>query len=197
LASAAICKNGGVTVMVKIPRCMSWLGSNDTYDEPIGNLDKMEDEVGNLSPQNETQLGDLGLNTCNHDIPFSSMEVPSFDELEPQPKPLPNCPSLDVSLGIERGPKPPIKPNSTKSLRMKVIDHLSIHTPPSPHATSFYPRGVYCYYHPRLEDPKKHYEFKPGLLGQSGSLDVEFLDLEVIENDFLGEDLLYPWNQKS
>ncbi|GJW37923.1 hypothetical protein Tco_0060843, partial [Tanacetum coccineum] len=93
-------------VMVKIPRCMSWLGSNDTYDELIGNLDKMEDKVGNLSPQSttqvlpsfevytppvtypeeeketlgilmevepldETQLDDLGLNTCNHDIPLS------------------------------------------------------------------------------------------------------------------------------
>ncbi|GJW56910.1 hypothetical protein Tco_0103641 [Tanacetum coccineum] len=208
-------------VMVKISRCMSWLGSNDTYDEPIGNLDKMEDEIGNPSPQStpqvlssfevyipsltylekveetlgismkvepldETQLKDLGLNTCNHDIPLSSREVPSFDELEPQPKPLRNCPSLDVSLGEERGPEPPIKPNSPESFRMKVVDHLTIHTPPSPHATSFYPRDVYCYYHTCLDDPKKHYGFKSGLLGQSGFLGVDFSDLEVIENDFLG-----------
>ncbi|GJU41155.1 hypothetical protein Tco_1194112 [Tanacetum coccineum] len=113
-------------------------------------------------------------------------EVPSFDELEPQPNPLRNCPSLDVSLGEERGPEPPIKPNSPESFRMKVVDHLTIHTPPSPHATSFYPRDVYCYYHTYLDDPKKHYGFKPGLLGQSGSLGVDFSDLEVIENDFLG-----------
>nr|GEW36078.1 hypothetical protein [Tanacetum cinerariifolium] len=112
---------------------MSWLGSNDTYDEPIGNLDKMEDEVGNLSlqitpqvlssfkvytllvtypkeveetlgismevePLEETQLDDLGLNTCNHDIPLNSREVPSFDELEPRPKPLPNYPSLVLGI---------------------------------------------------------------------------------------------------
>ncbi|GJZ32906.1 hypothetical protein Tco_0578342 [Tanacetum coccineum] len=43
-------------VMVKISRCMSWLGSNDTYDEPIGNLDKMEDEIGNPSPQSTPQV---------------------------------------------------------------------------------------------------------------------------------------------
>ncbi|GKB12876.1 hypothetical protein Tco_0846799 [Tanacetum coccineum] len=43
-------------VMVKIPRCMSWLGSNDTLDEPIGNLDKMEDKVGNPSPQSTPQV---------------------------------------------------------------------------------------------------------------------------------------------
>ncbi|GJV91399.1 hypothetical protein Tco_1539212 [Tanacetum coccineum] len=103
-------------VMVKLPRCMSFLGSTNAYDELIGNLDKMEDEVGNLSlqstpqvlpsfeeytppvtypeevketigipmevePLDETQLEDLGLNTCNHDIPLSSREAPSFDEL--------------------------------------------------------------------------------------------------------------------
>ncbi|GJV73456.1 hypothetical protein Tco_1493451 [Tanacetum coccineum] len=97
-------------VMIKITRCKSWLGSNDTYDEPIGNLDKMEDEVGNPNPQStpqvlpsfevepldETQLENFSLNTYNQDIPLSSREVPSFDELEIQPKPLPNCPFLDV-----------------------------------------------------------------------------------------------------
>ncbi|GJU85940.1 hypothetical protein Tco_1293486 [Tanacetum coccineum] len=30
------------------------------------------------------------------------------------------------------------------------------------------------------DDPKKHYGFKPGLLGQSGSLSVDFSNLEVI-----------------
>ncbi|GJS27868.1 hypothetical protein Tco_0488488 [Tanacetum coccineum] len=36
-------------VMVKIPKCMSWL---DACDEPIGDLDMMEDKVDNPSPQN-------------------------------------------------------------------------------------------------------------------------------------------------
>ncbi|GKD83598.1 hypothetical protein Tco_1350437, partial [Tanacetum coccineum] len=48
-----------------------------------------------VEPLDETQLEDLGLNTCNHDIPLSSREVPSFDEPEPQPQPLPSCPFLD------------------------------------------------------------------------------------------------------
>ncbi|GJZ67377.1 hypothetical protein Tco_0630617 [Tanacetum coccineum] len=106
-----------------------------------------------VEPLDETQLDDLGLNTCNHDIPLSSREVPSFDELEPQPKPLPNCPYLN----------------------------------------------------PCIDDPKKHYGFKPGLLGQSGSLGVEFSNLEMIENDweieskevsFLGRGLNSPIRPK-
>nr|GEV03100.1 hypothetical protein [Tanacetum cinerariifolium] len=46
-------------------------------------------------------------------------EVPRFDEPKPQPQPLRNCPSLDVSLGDERGPEPPIKPHTLDSFRMK------------------------------------------------------------------------------
>ncbi|GJZ59329.1 hypothetical protein Tco_0615145 [Tanacetum coccineum] len=48
-------------------------------------------------------------------------EDPSFVEPKPQPQPLPNCPSLDVSLGDERGPEPPIKPLSPDSFRMEVV----------------------------------------------------------------------------
>ncbi|GJU07532.1 hypothetical protein Tco_1123962 [Tanacetum coccineum] len=136
-----------------------------------------------VEPLDKTQLEDLGLNTCNHDIPLSSREVPSFDEPKTQPHPLHNFPSLDVSLGDERGPEPPIKPLSPDSFRMKVVDLLTIHTPPSPHLASFHPKDTYCYYHPCIDDPKKHYGFKPGLLGQSGSLGVDFLKLEMIEED--------------
>ncbi|GJU93716.1 hypothetical protein Tco_1318472 [Tanacetum coccineum] len=160
-------------VMVKIPKCMQWL---DTYDEPIGDLDMMEDEVDNLSPLstlqvllsfevyippvtyledvkettgipieveplNETQLEDLGLNTCNDDIPLSSREVPSFDKLKPQPNLLPNCPPLDISLGDKRGPEPPIKPQSPNSFRIKVVDNCAhssqLHTQPA----SFHTKG--------------------------------------------------------
>ncbi|GJS44457.1 hypothetical protein Tco_0569500 [Tanacetum coccineum] len=91
-------------VMVKFPKCMSWL---DAYDEPIGDLDMIEDKVDNPSPQstpqvlpsheeytppvtypeqinetigipmevepsNQTQLEDLGLNTCSHNLFRSS-----------------------------------------------------------------------------------------------------------------------------
>ncbi|GJY97456.1 17.3 kDa class I heat shock protein [Tanacetum coccineum] len=114
-----------------------------------------------VKPLDHTKLEDLDLNACNHDVPLSSREVPTFDEPKPQPQPLPNCSSLDVSLGVERGPEPPIKPHSPDSFRIKVLDHLTIHTMSSRHVASFYPKDVYCYYRPCIDDPKKHYGFKP------------------------------------
>ncbi|GJR51333.1 hypothetical protein Tco_1401854 [Tanacetum coccineum] len=110
-----------------------------TYPEEV------EETLGTpieVEPLDQTQLEDLGLNTCNHDIPLSYREVPSFDESKPQPNPLPNCPSLDVSLGKERGPEPPIKPHSLDSFRMKELDSLTIHTPPSPHVSDIFGEDV-------------------------------------------------------
>ncbi|GJZ33538.1 hypothetical protein Tco_0578974 [Tanacetum coccineum] len=153
----------------------------------------------------ETQLEDLGLNICNHDIPLSSRKVPSFDEPEPQPNPLPNYPSLDVSLGKERSSEPSNKPYSPDGFRMKEVDHLTIRTPPSSLMASFHPKDTYCYYHPCIDDPKKHYGFKLGLLGQSGSLGVNLLNMKVIEDDweleskevsFLGRGLNSPIRPK-
>ncbi|GJY70076.1 hypothetical protein Tco_0473058 [Tanacetum coccineum] len=203
--------------MIKMPRCMSWLGSTNTYDEHLGNLDMIEDEAENPSllstPQflpsfevytppvtylkevektigipmeveslDHTKLEDVGL--TNHNISLSSREVPSVDE--PKHQLLPNYPSLDVSLGDERGPKPPIKPHSPDSFRMKVVDHLTIHTPPFPHVAHFHPKGMYCNYHLCIDNPKKHYGFKQGLLG---SLTKSFLNFEVTEDDLLGKGL--------
>ncbi|GKB88000.1 hypothetical protein Tco_0960272 [Tanacetum coccineum] len=161
--------------MVKIPRCLSWLGSTDGYDEPICSLE-VEETLGTLMEDerlDQMKLEDVGL--TNYNISLSSREVPSFDELESQPQPLPSYLSLDEGLGEERGPDPPTKPHSPDSHRM-VVDHLTIYTPPSSHAASFYPKDVYCYYHPCIDNPKKHYGFKPGLQGS-----------KVIEDDFLGE----------
>nr|GEY46878.1 hypothetical protein [Tanacetum cinerariifolium] len=110
-------------------------------------------------------------------------EVPSFNKSERQPLPLPNCPPLDVSLGIERGLKPPIKPQSPDSFRMKVLDNLTIHTPPSSLMASSHLMDLYCYYCPCIDDPRKHYRFEPGLLGHSGSLGVDFSKLEMIDDD--------------
>nr|GEX83205.1 hypothetical protein [Tanacetum cinerariifolium] len=89
------------------------------------------------------------------------MEVPSFDKLELQPQPLPNCPLLDTSLGTEKGLKPPIKPQNPGSFIMKVLDNLTIHTPPLSLLASFHLSDLYFYYRPCIDDPKKHYEFKP------------------------------------
>nr|GEV31010.1 putative reverse transcriptase domain-containing protein [Tanacetum cinerariifolium] len=157
------------------------------YTPPVTYLEEVEDTFGTpieVEPLDETQLEDLGLNTCNHDLPLSPREVLSFYEPKPQPQPVPKFPSLDVSLGDKRGLKPPIKPHSLNSFRMKVVDKSTINTLPLPHMASFHPKGIYCYYHPCIDDPKKHYGFKLGLLGQSGSLGVNLSKLETIENDW-------------
>ncbi|GJT89498.1 hypothetical protein Tco_1078343 [Tanacetum coccineum] len=170
-------------VRVKIPKCMAWLD-----DEPIRDLNTMEDKVDNPSPQstlqvlpsfeveplNKTKLEEVGLN-CNHNNPLSSREDHNFDKPELQSQPSLNCPPLDASLGTERGFKPPIKPQSPDSFRMKVLD-----TPPSSLVASFHLKDLYCYYRPCVDDPKKHYGFKSGLLGHSGSLGVDFSKLRMI-----------------
>ncbi|GJS36605.1 hypothetical protein Tco_0534987 [Tanacetum coccineum] len=143
-----------------------------------------------VEPLDEPQLEDLGLHTCNHDITLSSKEIPSVDEPEPNSSP------LDVILGDKRGTDPPINLCIPGSFKKKVVDPLTINTPPSPHV---------AYYYPCLGDPKKHYRFKPGLLGQSGSLGVDFSNMEMIENDweleskevsFLGGELNSPIRPK-
>nr|GEU75789.1 retrotransposon protein [Tanacetum cinerariifolium] len=180
-------------VRVQVPRYMAWLN----YDEHVDSLNTVDNEVGVISPEstiqtlpsfreytppmtymkevektlgilikveplNETKLEEVGLN-CNHNTPLSSREVPSFDKSEPQPQPLPNCPPLDVSLGTERG----LKPQSPDSFRMKVLDNLTIHTPPSSLVESFHIKDLYCYYPPCIDDSKKHYGFKPGYFQNS------------------------------
>ncbi|GJS23603.1 hypothetical protein Tco_0452235 [Tanacetum coccineum] len=217
-----------------IPKCMPWLDAYDEpigdiedkvdnlspqstpyilpsfeiYTSPVTYPEEVEETIGipmEAEPLENTKLKGLGLNTCDHDIPFSSKEVPIFNEPEPQPNTLPTCPTLDVSLGDKRGPEPPIKPLSPDSFRTKVVDLLTIHTPPLPHLESFHPKDTYCHYHPCIDDPKKHYGFKPGLLRQIGSLGVMFSNLEMIENDwgleskevsFLGRGLNSPVRPK-
>nr|GEX96967.1 hypothetical protein [Tanacetum cinerariifolium] len=66
-------------------------------------------------------------------------EVSSFDG--PEPQPLLNSPSLDVSLEDVIGPKPPIKPHGLDSSRMKVVDYLTTQTPPLPHMENSHPKG--------------------------------------------------------
>ncbi|GKD91496.1 hypothetical protein Tco_1367003 [Tanacetum coccineum] len=153
------------------------------YTPPVTYPEEVEKTLGTpieVEPLNETQLEDLGFNTCNHNIPLSSREDPSFDKPEPQPQPSYNYPPLDASLRIERGFKPPIKLQSPDSFRMKVLDNLTIHTPPSSLVAYFHLRDLYCYYRPCVDDLKKHYGFKSGLLGHSGSLGVDFSKLGMI-----------------
>ncbi|GJR72916.1 hypothetical protein Tco_0085281 [Tanacetum coccineum] len=207
-------KFSNIGAWVQVSRCMTWLNYDEyvdslsTMDNEVGVISpestiqtlpsfkeytppvtypkEVEKTLGTpieVEPLNETKLEEVGLN-CDHNTPFSSREVLSFDKLKPQLQPLPNCPPLDASLGTERGLKPPIKSQSPDSFRMKEVDHLTNHTLPSPHMTSFHLRDLYCYYRPCIDDPKKDYGFKPGLLGHSGSLGVDFSKLEMIDDDW-------------
>ncbi|GJX04527.1 hypothetical protein Tco_0190443 [Tanacetum coccineum] len=83
--------------------------ANIIFEQKVANLKaqakrlfgKVEETLGTpieAEPLDETQLEDLGLNTYNHDIPLSNREVPSFDEPEPQPNPLPTNASLGVDI---------------------------------------------------------------------------------------------------
>ncbi|GJS49826.1 hypothetical protein Tco_0599947 [Tanacetum coccineum] len=185
-------------VWVEMPRYIAWdkvdntspqstpqvIPSFEEYTPPMTYPEEVEETLETPmkdEPLDQTKLKDVGLN--NHNISLNSREVPNYDELEPQPQPLPSFQSLDVSLGEIRGPEPPIKPHSLDSFRRKKIDNLTVHTPPSPHMASFHPKDIYFYYQPSLSDPKKHYGFKSGLLGHSGSLGVNFSKLEMIEDD--------------
>ncbi|GJY44424.1 hypothetical protein Tco_0432637 [Tanacetum coccineum] len=203
---------GDDMVRVQVPKCMAWLDYDEhvdslctmdnevevtspesttqtlplfeEYTPPVTYLEEVEKTLGTLievEPLNETKLEEVRLN-CNHNTPFSSTEVPSFDELEPQP--LLNSPSLDASLGYVISPEPPIKPHSLDSSRMKVVDYLTTHTPPSPHVANSYPKCVYSYYNPGIDDPKRHYGLKPGLLEKSVSLGVDISNWKMFDDDW-------------
>ncbi|GJR90538.1 putative reverse transcriptase domain-containing protein, partial [Tanacetum coccineum] len=127
------------------------LPSFEEYTPLVTYLEEVKKTLGTpieVKPLNKTKLEEVGLNG-NHNTPLSSREVPSFDG--PEPQPLLNGSSLDVSLGDVIGPKPPIKPHSPDSSRMKVADYLTTQTPPSPQVENSYPKGVYSYYNPGLE----------------------------------------------
>ncbi|GKC51574.1 hypothetical protein Tco_1074319 [Tanacetum coccineum] len=203
---------GDDMVMVQVPRCMPWLDydehvdslsmmdnevgvtspeittqtllSFEEYTSPVTYPEEVEKTLGTpieVEPLNKTKLKEVDLN-CNHNTPLSSRKVPSFDR--PEPLPLLNSPSLDVSLGDVISPEPPIKPHSPDSSRMKVVDYLTTQTPPSPHVAFFRPMGVYSYCNPGIDDPKRHYGFKSGLLGKSASLGVDISNWEMFDDDW-------------
>ncbi|GJZ28384.1 hypothetical protein Tco_0573031 [Tanacetum coccineum] len=106
---------GDDMVRVQVPRCMAWLDYDEHVDSlstmdnkvgvtslesttqtlplseectpPVTYPEEVEKTLGTpieVEPLNETKLEEIGLN-CNHNTPFSSREVPSFDGPEPQP----------------------------------------------------------------------------------------------------------------
>nr|GEZ74663.1 hypothetical protein [Tanacetum cinerariifolium] len=57
------------------------------YTSPVTYPEEVDETKGismEIEPLDHTQLEDLGLNTCNHDIPLIFKEIPSVDDLEPQ-----------------------------------------------------------------------------------------------------------------
>ncbi|GJS12873.1 hypothetical protein Tco_0407345 [Tanacetum coccineum] len=59
--------------------------SFEEYTPPVTYSEEVEKTLGTpieVEPLNETKLEEVGLN-CNHNTPFSSREVPSFDGPEP------------------------------------------------------------------------------------------------------------------
>ncbi|GKC11756.1 hypothetical protein Tco_1008538, partial [Tanacetum coccineum] len=160
---------GDDMVRVQVPRI------HTAYDLPGRSRKDFRTPI-EVEPLNGTKLKEVGLN-CNHNTPISSREVPGFDG--PEPQPLRNSLSLDVSLEDIIGPEPPIKPHSPDSSRMKVVDYLITQTSPSPHVANSHPKGVYSYYNPDIDDPKRHYGFKPGL-----SLGVDISNWEIFDDDW-------------
>ncbi|GKC06631.1 hypothetical protein Tco_0998241, partial [Tanacetum coccineum] len=60
----------------------------EVYTPPVTYPEEVKETLGTpmeVEPLEETQLEDLGLNTCNHDIPLSFREVLGFDKPDPQP----------------------------------------------------------------------------------------------------------------
>nr|GEX46605.1 hypothetical protein [Tanacetum cinerariifolium] len=178
------CRMSESVMRVQVPRCMAWLD----YNEHVDSLSMMDNEVGVTSPESTTQTLPLFEEytppmTYPEEVEkFYSKEVPSFNGSKPQP--LLNIPSLDVSLGDIIGLEPPIKPHNPDRSRMKVVDYLITQTPPSPQVANFQPKGVYSYYNPGIDDLKRHYGFKLGLLGKSVSLGGDILNCEMFDDDW-------------
>ncbi|GJX97859.1 hypothetical protein Tco_0353657 [Tanacetum coccineum] len=145
-------------------------------------------EEGSLNYKNANIEQLLGVMECQVDTLMNdAISLMGKENSSPQSSPqvLPSFETSFLVLGRRRGvTDPPIKPHSPDSFRMKVVGKSTINTPPLPHMASFHPNDTYCYYHPCIDDPKKHYGFKPGLLGHNGSLGVDFSNMEMIENDW-------------
>ena len=167
--------------------------SLEEYTPPVTYPEEVEENIGTpieVEPLDQTQLEETVLNTCSHNLSFSSMEVPSFEQPEPQPKPLPNLPSLDENLGIEIGSDPPIKPYSPGSFTLEVVGSK----PCGVEANIGVNHDLTYLHHPFMIDHKKHYGFKPGLLGQDG-FPTRSLSKLIEDDPFLGENFNSPIDQ--
>ncbi|GKA60075.1 hypothetical protein Tco_0759388 [Tanacetum coccineum] len=84
------------------------LPSFEEYTPPMTHPEEVEETIGipmEVKPFDQTQLEDVGFNTCSHDLILSSREIPSVDE--PEPQLLPSFSLLDVNLGDKKEPTHP------------------------------------------------------------------------------------------
>ncbi|GKB47291.1 hypothetical protein Tco_0898044 [Tanacetum coccineum] len=87
------------------------LPSFEVYTQPVTYPEEVKETIGipmEVEPLNQTQLEDLGLNTCSHDLSFSSKEIPSVNE--PEPQLLPNSSPLDIKSRRQKRNRPTHQP---------------------------------------------------------------------------------------
>ncbi|GJS59205.1 hypothetical protein Tco_0653989 [Tanacetum coccineum] len=87
--------------------------------------------------------------------------------------------TMDNEVGVT-------SPESTTQTLLSFEEYTppNITTPPLPHVANSHPKGVYSYYNPGIDDPKRHYGFKLGLLGKSVSLGVDISNWEMFDDDW-------------
>ena len=198
---------GNEVVRVKIPSCMSWL---DAYDEPLGDLNMMEDKVDNQSPQSTPQvLPSFEAHTSPVTYPE---EVEETLGIPMEVEPLYQTPVEDIGLNTcsdnltlssrefpsvdEPEPQsshnfPPLdihlgdKRGADPPINSCSLGSLRIKVvdskPCREEANIGVEHNLTCLHHPFMIDHKTHYGFKPGLLGQNRSPTRNLSKL--IEND--------------
>ena len=125
--------------------------SLDVYTPPTTYPEELDETLGilmEIEPLGPTKLEHIGLNTHRRELSLSYRGFPSDDE--PEPQLFFNLSPLDENLGYKRGTDPFFYPSIPESFRMKVVEPLTTHTPPSPHVAYYCLNGVYRYYHPHL-----------------------------------------------
>ncbi|GKC27617.1 hypothetical protein Tco_1034911 [Tanacetum coccineum] len=162
-------------VRVEVPRCMAWLD----YDEHVDSLSMKNNEIGVTSPKSTTQtLPSIKLYTPPVTYPEevkktlgTPIEVEPLNETKLKEVGL-NCNhntlfsswKIPIFDGLE--PQPLL---NSPSLDVSLGDVIGPEPPIKPHS---------------IDDPQRHYGFKPGLLGKSVSLGVDISNFEMFDNDW-------------
>ncbi|GJR74933.1 hypothetical protein Tco_0087298 [Tanacetum coccineum] len=140
---------------------------------------------GTRSNRNIKSRHDAGI----PDLQITPKVLPSFEVYTP---PMTHPKEVEKTLGT------PIEVEPLNEIKLKEVGlNCSHNTPfssrevpsfdgpePQPLLNSPSLDGVYSYYNPGIDDPKRHYGFKPGLLGKSASLGVDISNWEMFDDDW-------------